>query len=227
MKTLLTLLLLIPSISFANTSNENQVSFTLFGLSINEIFKKDEYENVYFWGNTEIDKCKIIDAEGNFSKSCYESNISNEVQLSPETPPPNPNKHFHDYFVKYEYESLIINQIRAYSNSSDIKTKKECLTIRDTIYKALQDKYLSGVYEEKYNIYTSKTGDGFDDKQLITFYDKAKFATHDRYSIQFELLCFFSNTADEKIRIMASLSRDYPRSVIKTLKIKDVDTSGF
>ena len=175
------------------------------------------------------EECKFIDVDSNFDKYCYKSTITLSVMLKPDTPPPTPNKHFHQYYIDYEEESLIINSIRAYSGLGDIKTKKECINIRDVTYKKLKEKYFSNFYEEKYKIYPSKNGDDFDDKKLITIYDKEKFGTDDMYSIQFELHCYFSDIKNENIILKASLSRDYPRSVIEfeELEIKDIDTSGF
>ena len=94
MKTLLALLLLIPSLSWGNNLTDKQISFTLFGFTIDEEFKKNQYQlktlNPY-QNNSDGKKCKIVDNESNYDYSCYVRTVTETWLLDEIKPPPEAN----------------------------------------------------------------------------------------------------------------------------------------
>ena len=227
MKTLLALLLLIPSLSWGNNLNKSQVSFSLFGFTIDEEFKKNQYH----WNligpteyNSDGEKCKVFDIEGNRDYSCYIRTVTETWELHENTPPPEANKHFENYSIGFRKDNLKVNEIEAYTKNGELLTKYSCKNFQKTLFLKTLNRYDTEENKRIYEIHSSHSDDFYVSSQII-FTEISNLNTPDMYSTIYTFLCF--NFGTDNIKLKVSLFRQYPNSELDKLINTDLDTSGF
>ena len=227
MKILLALLLLIPSLSWGNNLTDKQISFTLFGFTIDEEFKKNQYQlktlNPY-QNNSDGKKCKIVDNESNYDYSCYVRTVTETWLLDEIKPPPEANRHFKSYSIRFRKDNLKVSEILAFTKDDEFLTKNSCKNFQKTLFLKTLNRYDTEENNKIYEI-SAYHNDDFNLSSQIIFTEISNLNTPDMYSVIYDFLCF--NNGADNIKLRVSLFRQYSKSEIDKLINTDRDTSGF